>query len=684
MKHYFNWLKISIFSKKTAQKHVFRARFFLLLLLVSISSIFPIELFNTPAHAAPNLANVYLDWDLNDEETKELAKWDVVIVDMENQITTPEKLRELKRLNPKIIILAYISLQEVPKDPSKLGSVLRTKLASGIAEEWYLVSTDGNKLSPWPNNYMMNVTNKAPEINGKRWNTYLANFVSSEILSTGLWDGIFYDNAWGGVNWFTKDKADFDRDGIGDSSPDEEWKNGLKTILNETRKLSSNKYVFVVNQGPGHREYRAESNGALLESFPEFGWGYTMQIYDYQSAGGPAPRIMIINSNTKNSGNRADYREMRFGLMSTLLKNGYYSFDHGDQAHNQTWWYDEYDINLGSPTTEPISITGKAKYQEDSVWKREFTNGIALVNPSSKTQTVDLNAEYEKIIGSQDPRTNNGQLVDKITIPAKDGILMLKTSQTIKNAVFKNGSFLRFFKSKGEKGRNGIFTSEKGVSGGARVYISDINGDGDEEKVIINGAKLEVKKSNGETIWSTYPYGNTFKGELNMAVGKMVPSEGARIAISAYPSDKVIVYSADGKKIKDLQPLGNTFKGGYSLAIGDVDHDGNGELVVGVGSGKTGEVLLYTNKLDGIKKRFAPYGATYKNGIEVALGDMNGDTLKEIITISRNSTPLVRVSTVSGKKISEFRATGVLSSKRLYLSTSDVNTDGIDEIILMN
>jgi hypothetical protein len=409
-----------------------------------------------------------------------------------------------------------------------------------------------------------------------------------------------------------------------------------------------------------------------------------MQVYDFQGSAGAQPRFMIINSNTKNTGKRTDYREMRYGLASTLLKNGYFSFDHGDQAHNQTWWYDEYSVNLGTPTGEPVSVKGKSKYQEDAVWKREYTSGIALVNPTTKAQTVDLTGEYEKLIGTQDAKTNNGEIVERVNIPAKDGLLMLKTIQTIKNTVFKNGSFVRFFKSKGEKARTGFFVSEKGVLGSARVFVGDLNGDGEEEKVVVSGAKLEVKKSNGDSLWTTYPFGNTFKGEIFLAVGKLNPSDSARIAVANYPGDKVLVYSAEGKKIKDLQPLGAKFKGGYSVAIGDIDSDGNGELVVGVGSGKTSEVLMYTSKLDGIKKRFAPYGKTYTSGIEVALGDMQGDGLQEVVTISRNATPLVRVSTIGGKKLSEFRATGVLESQRLFLSTADVNTDGIDEIVLMN
>ena len=63
----------------------------------------------------------------------------------------------------------------------------------------------------------------------------------------------------------------------------------------------------------------------------------------------------------------------------------------------------------------------------------------------STNQEIDLGEEYEKIIGTQDTSVNDGAIVDSVIIPPQDGLLMLKTSQTIKEVSFKNGDFLRFY-----------------------------------------------------------------------------------------------------------------------------------------------------------------------------------------------------------------------------------------------
>ena len=53
--------------------------------------------------------------------------------------------------------------------------------------------------------------------------------------------------------------------------------------------------------------------------------------------------LLIVNVNTGNTGDRTNYQRVRFGLGTTLLGDGYFSFDFGTENHAQTWVYDEYD-----------------------------------------------------------------------------------------------------------------------------------------------------------------------------------------------------------------------------------------------------------------------------------------------------------------------------------------------------
>jgi hypothetical protein len=268
------------------------------------------------ASASPDLANLHFAWHLTDSDVQEIAKWDVVVLDMENQAANPDQLRKLKQLNPKIKILAYITSQEIRDDA--LGT-MRTKLMSGIKNDWYLYDLQKNKFAYWPGTHMLNVSDICPAVDGQKFNNYLASFVSKEILSTGLWDGVFYDNAWEGLDWYTAGKADFNIDGIADSDVYVHWRNGYTSLFEETRRLAGDKYLIVGNLGPGHAQYTTTMNGALIESFPEFGWTSAMRAYQAQFSQGSKPKYVMININIHDTQNKNDYKLMRFGLASTLM-----------------------------------------------------------------------------------------------------------------------------------------------------------------------------------------------------------------------------------------------------------------------------------------------------------------------------------------------------------------------------
>ena len=53
-----------------------------------------------------------------------------------------------------------------------------------------------------------------------------------------------------------------------------------------------------------------------------------------------------------------------------------------------------------------------------------------LVNATSSTHTIDLGAEFRKIDGSQVPIINDGSLVTQVSVPARDGLILLRPAGT--------------------------------------------------------------------------------------------------------------------------------------------------------------------------------------------------------------------------------------------------------------
>lgn len=135
---------------------------------------------------------------------------------------------------------------------------------------------------------------------------------------------------------------------------------------------------------------------------------------------------------TVTSGSALEYQLMRYGLCTTLLDDGYFAPGISNYDWSKVRWYDEYgddslgQVNvrrgyLGTPlTTRPTSPNWNVGTM--GVWMRQFTNGIAVVNPRGNgPQTITLPRQYQAIIGSQQPLINNGALVSTFTIPDGDG-----------------------------------------------------------------------------------------------------------------------------------------------------------------------------------------------------------------------------------------------------------------------
>jgi hypothetical protein len=84
------------------------------------------------------------------------------------------------------------------------------------------------------------------------------------------------------------------------------------------------------------------------------------------------------------------------------------AFELGQQ--NGTVWLDNVRLQKGSV----------------DVWRRDFSGGLALCNPSGHSRTVDLGGMYRRIRGVQVPAVNNGHLVSFVTLPAHDGLILIR------------------------------------------------------------------------------------------------------------------------------------------------------------------------------------------------------------------------------------------------------------------
>ncbi|MFA5775059.1 MAG: peptidoglycan DD-metalloendopeptidase family protein [Ilumatobacteraceae bacterium] len=129
------------------------------------------------------------------------------------------------------------------------------------------------------------------------------------------------------------------------------------------------------------------------------------------------------------------------------------------------------------------------------------------------------------------------------------------------------------------------------------------------------------------------PFGQ-FSGGASVALGDVDPqTTGREIVTGAGPGGgpQVRVMATDGRVLAQFFAFEKTFKGGIDVTTGDVDGDGVEEIIVGSGRGRSTEVRVFS--MQGQQRAtFVPYTIGFQAGVHVAAADLNGDGRADMVT----------------------------------------------------
>lgn len=414
----------------------------------------------TPATAAvtplafPRTATYWLEQN-EIPAVDELARYDLVVIDSEwGHRLERADFERLRALNPDIVLLAYVNLIDYRPELGSAGYYadryalwqFRDSTTSTFPEEWLARTARGTRVSEWPDTVMVNLADTAPRIDGRTYAEYAARWVVDQVWSTGLWDGVFLD-VWGD-RIFSASHTRWDVDGDGDDDPEDRiygpdgpWERGVTSAEQIMRQAMPDAVLI----GNGERTLRDELlDGRVFESFADPGAGRdpASDIDGYVGAaasdGHRQPGLALnINVRRAPAGSQEEYRNARFFLTATLLQDGFWApmgLHYGELAY-----YDELDGGglgpgyLGAPlVANPAPERLDEPYADGigvvapDVVRRDFEHGIVLNNAGSATQTVDLDGTFRRLTGRQDPATNDGSLVTSVTLPPRDGLVLLR------------------------------------------------------------------------------------------------------------------------------------------------------------------------------------------------------------------------------------------------------------------
>lgn len=386
---------------------------------------------------APRLMGMNIGAKHYDDPTYQsrLARLDVVVLGfyrgwsgVSRRSNIGEVVRTLKLLNPSLIVGQYTVLNESGDDPK---DVAQRDVAEKIGfHRWWLRNARGERVQ-WTSEYSaweINFTrHAAPDANGNRYAEWRAwrdhQVFFGPVPEFDLW---YVDN----VMHRPRVRADWDGDGV-DDDPNHPvtlrtWREGYRTHWDAIRSFRPGVLVMGnADSDLGEAEFRGQLGGAFLEALMgkdwsierQQGWDAMMRRYRAALANTTAPNIVGFGV----YGDPTDFRWFRYAYTSCLLDDGYFAFTDVRAGYSSVAWFDEYEIKLGRAVSAPPATPWR-----EGVWRRDYERGVVLVNPTSAERTITLEPGLRRFVGRQAAGWNDGTVVSRLVLPARDGIVLVR------------------------------------------------------------------------------------------------------------------------------------------------------------------------------------------------------------------------------------------------------------------
>lgn len=319
-------------------------------------------------------------------EVQNLAKYRLVVVDLENKFNNYQSLVALKQLNPDLKLLCYSNPMEIftmryndrPWQNKVIDEIVHHRQAwllktitpikrEGFIKYW-LAKIFGDPdyqegyAKFWNGMLMLNMSATCPRINGQTYQEWMSAKLNREILSDPIWDGYFQDNGTGNISWTQPKIIDINGDQKADDDVqvDINWKKGMSDFLNNIRRGHQPNFIIVTNKGS--LDFLNTTNGKWFENFPndylgdKWAKGWRQCLHNAEKMG----------NYTIFQGNRANIAFVSASAL--LLDNVYVAVSQDDSG-----LFPELEIQTGKPL---------GKYENrGGIYYREYEKVLVTVDP---------------------------------------------------------------------------------------------------------------------------------------------------------------------------------------------------------------------------------------------------------------------------------------------------------------
>jgi hypothetical protein len=321
-------------------------------------------------------------------------------------------MKQLKAANPNLKALVYKNLTGMTeRAPYGIISTGVSTEEADAQPELYLKNTSGNRFKLQYFDWMY-----AGDVGLPAYQQLWADNVLADITADG-WDGVFMDDANASMEYH------YDPARVAKYPTDAAWQEATESALraitarlNARGKLVVPNFGFTKNYPLVIKSWMRITDGGSNEQFVKWGLTDAADSYDDPSVFETQLQAMkdaeangkLYLAITKSA--PGDKNAARYGYASALLGgNGNVHFAFHPDYTNQTW-LSEFDYAIGTPA---------AGHTRDAsgVYRRKFSNGLVLVNPTASAAPVEFGGAY----------TGSGLTnAHRTRLPARSSLVLVK------------------------------------------------------------------------------------------------------------------------------------------------------------------------------------------------------------------------------------------------------------------
>ncbi len=180
-------------------------------------------------------------------------------------------------------------------------------------------------------------------------------------------------------------------------------------------------------------------------------------------------------------------------------------------------------------------------------------------------------------------------------------------------------------------------------------------------------------------------FGRFDVGGASVAVGELTGDGADEIVLAEGlgKEPRLRVFDGTGKMLSTFLAYDKSFGRGVTVAVGDVDGDGSRDIVTGTDYGGGPHVRVFDRDGTELFRRggFFAYNPAFRGGVHVTTADVDGDGADEIVTAPGFSGgPHVRAFRPDGTLVMEFFAFAPDMTQGITVAGGDFDGDGRDEL----